>query len=238
MTALIDADLILYRIGFTTQDVDDSNIVADRIDNLVQNTIIANSGAEDYLLYFSGKENYRLNILTDYKLSRKKIEKPRHYQWIRDYLNENYVWYQEDPYEADDLLGINQTEDTIICSIDKDLLQIPGHHFNFVTQQHIYITPEQGYLWFCKQLLIGDSTDDIPGVPLLTKSGISSRLCFGEKSCEKYLDGKEDPLSIVIDIYKKVFKDDWLKELNLRGSLVHIRQDYISEESPIWSYNE
>jgi len=239
LKALVDADLILYRVGFTTEDIDESDIVANRIDGLVQDTIINAIGADDYCLYFTDGKNFRFDVYDKYKESRKNKPKPRHYDWIKAYLKENYIWESDPYYEADDLLGINQTEDTVICSIDKDLLQIKGHHFNFVNGQHNFVTPEQGHLWFCKQLLMGDNTDDIPGVPLITKHGISNRLCFGEKTCSKYLDGREDPLQEVVNIYKKVYKDqDWNKEINLRGSLVHIRTDYITDATPVWNYHE
>jgi len=32
--------------------------------------------------------------------------------------------------EADDEMAIYQTDDTIIVSLDKDLLQVPGKHFS------------------------------------------------------------------------------------------------------------
>lgn len=238
MKALIDADLILYRVGFTTQDVDSSDIVASRVDTLINETIIGSIDVDSYKLYLTGPSNYRFNIYPEYKSSRKTKEKPRHYQWIKDYLIEYYDASWEEPYEADDLLGINQTEDTIICSIDKDLLQIPGHHFNFVNGNISFVTKEDGDNFFYKQLLTGDNTDDIPGVPLICKSGISARKCFGDTTAEKYLAPHEDRYQGVLEAYKKVFKDEWEKELNLRGALLHIRQEYVTEESPIWKYEQ
>jgi hypothetical protein len=235
-TALIDADLILYRIGWTTEDVDSSDIVASRIDNCVQN-ILEGIGVTDYRCYLSCGSNYRTTIYPLYKSSRLGKPKPRHYDWIKAYLYDYYAATHLDDYEADDLLGINQSDDTIICSIDKDLLQIPGNHFNFVTGLVSYIDQDQANLWFCKQLLMGDSTDDIPGVPLITKKGISDKLCFGPKSVVKELDGLENPMERVVEIYKKVYKDSWEEEINLRGSLVDIRKSLITDETPIWRYN-
>ena len=238
MKALIDADLILYRVGFTTQDVDSSDIVASRVDTLVNDTIIGSIDVDSYELFLTGPSNYRFTVYPEYKSSRKKNEKPRHYQWIKDYLVEYYNAKWEEPYEADDLLGIYQTEDTIICSIDKDLMQIPGYHYNFVTGTLSFVTEEEGLNFFYKQLLTGDNTDDIPGVPLIGRSGISDRKCFGNATAEKYLSKHEDKFQGVLEAYKKVFKDDWEKEMNLRGSLLHIRQDFISEETPLWKYEQ
>lgn len=67
-----------------------------------------------------------------------------------------------DGIEADDALGIDQDENTVICSIDKDLLQIPGKHYNFVKQEWATVSPMQGLRHFYGQIITGDATDNIP----------------------------------------------------------------------------
>ena len=69
-------------------------------------------------------------------------------------------------YEADDALGIEATKDknTVICSLDKDLLQIPGKHYNWVKKEFKTITPDNGLLAFYTQTLVGDTSDNITGV--------------------------------------------------------------------------
>lgn len=74
-----------------------------------------------------------------------------------------------DGYEADDALGMNQTEGAVICSIDKDLLQIPGQHYNFVKGLWTEITELDGWFNFYVQLLVGDTSDNIPGCPGIGK---------------------------------------------------------------------
>ncbi len=69
-------------------------------------------------------------------------------------------------YETDDALGIAQTKydgNSRICSLDKDLLQIPGTHFNWVTGVNRLVSPLDGLRTFYKQLILGDKTDNIPG---------------------------------------------------------------------------
>ena len=69
-------------------------------------------------------------------------------------------------YETDDALGIAQTKydgQSRICSLDKDLLQVPGYHFNWVTGMVRLVSPLQGLRAFYKQLVLGDKTDNIPG---------------------------------------------------------------------------
>jgi len=55
-------------------------------------------------------------------------------------------------------------DEQVICvSNDKDLLQLPGWHYNFVTKQLKLVSPLEGLRAFYKQLILGDRTDNIPG---------------------------------------------------------------------------
>jgi 5'-3' exonuclease len=49
-------------------------------------------------------------------------------------------------------------------SIDKDLLQVPGMHYNWVRDEKILVTPEVGLRKLYQQVLTGDGTDNIPGI--------------------------------------------------------------------------
>lgn len=55
-------------------------------------------------------------------------------------------------------------EPCVICSVDKDLLQIPGKHYNFVKKEFCEISEIEGLRNFYKQMLIGDPADNIFGV--------------------------------------------------------------------------
>ncbi len=50
-------------------------------------------------------------------------------------------------------------------SIDKDLLQVPGWHFNFRKNEYHFITELQGSYNLYTQVLTGDNADNIPGLP-------------------------------------------------------------------------
>ena len=52
----------------------------------------------------------------------------------------------------------------VIASVDKDLDQIAGWHYNFVKKVGYNITPEEGMYRFYKQILTGDSADNIIGI--------------------------------------------------------------------------
>lgn len=161
-TANVDADLICYRIGFTTQEINEPNIVASRVDNLIDN--IKEGSQCDRLRFFlsDSANNFRFKIYPEYKAGR--AEKPRWKDWIFDYLLDKYKAEVVPLHEADDALAMYQTEDTVCVSIDKDLLQIPGAHYNFVKQEWQYVEEFEGLVWFYRQVLMGDSTDNIPGL--------------------------------------------------------------------------
>jgi DNA polymerase-1 len=86
---------------------------------------------------------------------------------IRSYLTD--VWGAEvtDGIEADDILGIEATLDPecVICSIDKDLNQIPGKHYNWKNDKHYEVSEFEGWYNLYTQALTGDVSDNIPGLP-------------------------------------------------------------------------
>lgn len=116
----------------------------------------------------SGPGNFRNDIATvaGYKANRKDDHKPYWYQQIRNYLTEWWDAEVIEGREADDECAIVQhqsSEDTIIATIDKDLDQVPGWHYDYGKKRFYYTKEDEGHLLFYKQVLSGDSTDNIPG---------------------------------------------------------------------------
>lgn len=139
--------------------------------------ILDDTGADDYIIFLSSGENFRNSLATilEYKANRKDAPKPVHYAAIWEYLQKEYNTYVCQSIEADDALALCQTEDSVIVSIDKDLLQIPGRHFNWVrhgttdadgkeVSGKILVAPEVGIKKLYQQVLTGDPTDNIPGI--------------------------------------------------------------------------
>ncbi len=81
-----------------------------------------------------------------------------------------------DNIEADDALGLKQDSDTMICSIDKDLLMCEGNHYNFVKKEFKQVTSEEGTRFFYQQMITGDSADNILGIRGLGKVKASKLL--------------------------------------------------------------
>lgn len=125
--------------------------------------ILAETGASEYLLFLSGGENFRKTLYPLYKANREGKPRPPALEPCREYLVLEWSARVTDGIEADDALGIAQTEETTICSIDKDLLQVPGRHYNFVKKEMYEISPIEALRIFYKQLLLGDRSDNVPG---------------------------------------------------------------------------
>ena len=169
MKALLDGDIILYRCSASCEPtkikpfVEEEVVAIKRAEDLVAR-ILLETKADDYTMYLGGSTNYRYSIYPDYKGNRKE-DKPTHYHALRRYLLDTYKCITTEDIETDDALCIEQYEhgdESVICSIDKDLLQVPGHHYNFVKSESSYISAVEGNRNFYKQLIAGDGADNIP----------------------------------------------------------------------------
>ena len=165
MKALIDGDIVVYR-GAASAENDDAWIAQSRADQMIQD-ILADTGATSYSVFLTGTGNFRREIAPSYKANRPD-NRPAHWQAVREFLVTQHKAQICNGYEADDEMGVQQDKiggTTVICSIDKDLLQIPGKHYNFVKKVFQEVTPDEGLKFLYLQSLIGDRSDNIVGVP-------------------------------------------------------------------------
>lgn len=222
MTVLCDQDVLIYRAGWSVNNGDFIQNVEclEWFLHSIKTTCNTNSSK----LILSGKTNFRTEIDTNYKSNRKDKPKPRYYKALREYSVEWLGAEVAEGMEADDMLGILQSEDTVICSSDKDLLQIPGWHYrikrNWSDNHLVYVSEEEALFNFLKQCLMGDSVDCVPGL-----KGI------GEAKATKALKDKsrEEMIESVYDMYKKHYGDDWFSELDKTARLVYIKRSPTSE---------
>lgn len=164
MRVLIDGDIVVYR-GAASAENDDQWIAQARADQMIQD-ILADTKASSYSVYLTGGSNFRRELTADYKANRPD-SRPRHWAAVREFLVTQHKAVMCEGFEADDQLGIEQDKEhgtTIIASIDKDLLQIPGKHYNFVKKEFREVSHDQGLKALYMQSLIGDRSDNIFGV--------------------------------------------------------------------------
>lgn len=191
MIALIDGDLLLYQCGFQAQtevqwDADDDDSLCITTDVAVARAnydkavehIAEMVGADQIVVTLTDqtKPNFRKGFFPGYKANRPvSSRKPLGYKKLREYVCKAFDVMQHPRLEADDLMGIIATgkvkdyTDTrrVICSIDKDMLTIPGLHFNWWKYKEgtKRVSRAQADMAFYTQALSGDTTDNYPGVP-------------------------------------------------------------------------
>ena len=166
--ALVDADFLVYRIGFSTED-EPIGIAKARLTEWLEDFIYINLKADHYLAWITGKTNYRFDIAktVPYKGNRKDAPKPKHYAALREHLVKRHGAILTVGEEADDTVAIDSTkllDKCWIVHVDKDLDQLQGWHYNPVKDERYYVTEFEAYKSFCVQLLTGDRTDNIPGL--------------------------------------------------------------------------
>ena len=189
---LVDGDIVAYRAAFSTQDMfpqDAESKVDELMDYILGDTLMF-PDPNEYEVFLTGSGNFRYDIAKSfpYKGNRSGIEKPIHLSVTRERLISKWGAVVSEGEEADDLIAIAATyygPDTVVASIDKDMLQIPCRHFNFATGVWTTVTEFEGLRSFYKQILTGDRADNIIGLYRV-----------GPVKAEKMLQGCNDEKSL------------------------------------------
>jgi DNA polymerase-1 len=224
MLALVDADSLLYKVGFAIEDkviwnqmeveagIDEETDV-EYYTNLSQcrttfNQLVSNiqfaTDCDDTILVFSGGHNFRLDLPSSYKENRKASRKPLGYSELLEYAQKNYETITTDGIEADDLVVWMKTEkpeDYILCAIDKDVLyQTGGTHYNYGKDEEVTVDDFDAKWFAYYQTLTGDTSDGYKGC-----KGI------GDKKARKILDGlktDEELWKAVVETYESKGQDE------------------------------
>jgi 5'-3' exonuclease len=213
--ALIDGDILVYRIGFASEEEPESIALA-RCSEFIEDMLLYNDFNE-YQGYLTGKKNFRneIAVTAPYKGNR-KAAKPKHYDRLRDYMLKTWNFIMIEDQEADDAIGIaaykHQVGEYCICSIDKDLDMLRGDHYNFVKDEFYFIEEEQGIKNFYKQMLMGDRVDNIIGI-----KGI------GAVKAERLLKECKDEQEMYLAVLEAYKGDD--KRVLENGQLLWIRRE-------------
>lgn len=189
--------------------------------DLMLNTIYANTQSHVGEIYVSGPSNFRKSIPYPVVYKGNRPPKPVNHPLAVKYLIERHNAIMADGLEADDMLGIrqHQLKDSVICSIDKDLLMIPGLHYHLDKQEFTEVTEDEATRHFYLQMLTGDRIDNIIGI-----SGV------GPAKAEKLLAGCKDAADmdrVVVAQYKKQFKENWSQMYEANASLLWIMREPI-----------
>ena len=185
-TIAIDADLMVYTIGFSCQQVIDFGDDYDHVhisgDKVRASSMLAaeatklreHFGTKARIVFCLSdpKENFRKDVLESYKGNRNNSSnRPCMFSFIREWFMHNTECRWEPRLEADDLLGIMATgpERALMVSIDKDLLTIPGILYDPETLTPQKTNAAQAHYNHLFQTLCGDAVDNYKGCPGLGK---------------------------------------------------------------------
>lgn len=228
MLALLDGDTPIYAAAVMAEG--QSEQIACWNFNAAIEKLLDSLNRPNYRLYCTGKNNFRYNIYPEYKANRGPD--PTYREVVKQYAIEHWGAILSEGCEADDLIAIDHTmepEETMIVSIDKDFDQVPGWRYNpGIMRKGVVVTPPRRYLvsptdairFFYYQLLIGDTTDNIKGVP-----GI------GKKKATKILEGLTTEEELLQAVREHYSCDE---ELEMNAACLHLWR----KPGDIWSLKE
>lgn len=225
MQALIDFDIVAYNSAASAEN-DPLSVALDRTNQMVL-SILQAADADTFRGFLSGGNNFRHEIYPEYKANRKDMVDPRWRAACKEFLVTEWNAEVTDGYEADDAMGMNQTKDTRICTIDKDLNMIPGLHYSWpiirkgevVREGMLYEVSEiEGLRSFYRSLLVGDRSDNIIGVHGL-----------GPKKAAKLIDHL-DTEQEMFEVVQNLYNDD--QRLLMNGKCLWI----LREEGKHWDF--
>jgi len=245
---IIDVDTLLYRVGFSKPPSASSAVT--QLERYIQDIVYRVGQSDRVLVGTqvmlcltrsvpAGRYraiNYTRNI--EYKGHRSTAAKPLFMDEMFDSIvsrDKGYYRYgydvlivNSDVGEADDTCSIlaNETKNAsthtpyCVVGVDKDLDQISGWHFNYVTNKYYYVSEYEADKFFFEQLLTGDVADNIPGIHRIGPKTAKKLLAHG-KNAEEWWD-------IVLDTYLKTYNtvssDSISETLYERGNMLWIRR--------------
>ena len=162
---LIDADSLIYYCMDKPSLEEAVYTIDERIKKILKdcNTTL-------YSGFLTQGRCFRYKVADSYKSNRKGGRpKPIVFHALKEYLKQQYNCTIITALEADDLVcyySFTDNRKTIVCSPDKDVLfQCVGMHYNYQRSEFQHTTPDEALKFLWKQVLMGDSTDNIPGIP-------------------------------------------------------------------------
>lgn len=194
--AVIDGDSIAYMAGYCRSHGESEAAVTRLISQILSAT-----ECTTYELYIEewrkDKKLFRRDMCSGYKVRKKKPGIVPFLNHARAFMVEKWNANVVTVYEAEDVVLKRNRElteagnDTVICFIDKDLLNIAGNFYNYQKQEMLVVDEDEATLRLWRQVATGDQVDCIPGV-----TGI------GPVKAKKSITDPEKAMKQCVKIYK------------------------------------
>ena len=167
--ALIDADSIVFIAHWDSDNKTYDKpleVIKQSIDSLIS-SILINTKADRYLGYVGyTRAQFRYDAYPEYKANRKDREPLPFYKEAKQHMVDHWGFIPLHGIEADDVVNMLRIkiDNSFICAIDKDLLQLEGTHYNYKTNEWVTTSEQEANLYFWQSMIIGDSVDNIKGL--------------------------------------------------------------------------
>ena len=205
--------------------------------------------------------NFRHDLATIKEYKAGRSAKPFYHAEMVEYMDTYWDAICLPNLEADDLVGMWHTQDSTCVGIDKDLLTVPGLHYNYKKKKYLEVTELDALRYFYTQLLEGDGADNIKGLPACSSESIKKyglpgaaiNGC-GKLSAAKVLQGADSEAemfqrvrdcwlsynkqaNILIKGYKDICEQDTDKDILETGRLLHLTRELTEDGSPVlWEF--
>jgi DNA polymerase-1 len=215
--AILDGDIIAYRAAFWA-DSEGIEDLPSRINLDIKNWTPEGVDTVYIAMSCPRTHNFRRVFWPAYKQHRDDFKSPESMgvalECIYDIPNTTVRCVNH--LEADDLIGMLVSEGRAIgVTVDKDLRQIPGWHWNPDKESEpVQVSGEEADKYFYQQWMTGDTTDNIWGLWKV-----------GPAKAKKLLDNtpKEEWDNIIMDMYQN---EDWAKRPENKRPLEMYRKDF------------
>lgn len=255
---LVDADLLLYKAGFSSQVELPFNTVVplyntnlqhginyvhnyiDKCVDLISKHLGTELNIEEHFninMCLSSDINFRKVLNPEYKANRKLLGKPIIYNELKTYIMNNFTYKINKNIEADDTIGLlynkYRHDDTMIpfiCSEDKDFFTIKDHRIVSVKHKCVF----EGNLGLNKniplysQIISGDVADNYKGV-----------YGYGNKRAKKLISEyyETNLLATEFDIWNDCIVPTYIKHgLTIKEALLNARMAYILQQEEDYDY--
>jgi len=250
--SIIDGDTMVWVAAYGNREQDGTADMLTGLDTFLTELLI-NTKADGYIGLIKGREpSHRAKLFADYKGNR-----PPAPEWlgkwkpaIEEHLTTKWGFEFVNGVETDDavvsvayILYEKYGHEPIICSVDKDFNQYPGWHYNPRTKELKDISAEEAYIFLATQLLTGDATDNIKGIPgvgpakaqkILQAEGITKSINLFERVIAAYMSFHADMpiglLDFAENAIKIILKIDKSYPINIREVPQYIKQPLTTED--------
>tara|TARA_Y100001938_G_C7999988_1_gene384173 strand:- start:262 stop:1029 length:768 start_codon:yes stop_codon:yes gene_type:complete len=196
---------------------------------------------------------YKVASTKPYKYNRRRDDLPIIFPAIKEYLIQHwkFLWYPE--LEADDLVSVyHDPMKTIICSPDKDVLyQNKVNNYNYAKGEFVPVDENDATKFLWKQVLMGDSTDGIQGIPKVgpkTAEGWLEDISPSDMPAfvlNKYIEkfGYSEGIHRFTETFKLIYilktKEDVVRETGielpeLEPHYVELEEDNLKNQEELW----